>query len=113
MTQQETPTAYQPDQLLDALRHMLHLHSDEALSRRLHVAPRIIREIRAGVRPIGASMLMWMSEVAGVGIPELRKLMGDRRRTCRLSYGGAKLRKQAAGPSLPPRGDSTQEHARP
>lgn len=84
MNQQNNST-YRPEHLLDALLLQLHLGSDEELSRKLHVAPRVLRAIRAGTLPIGASMLIWMSEATGIGIPELRQLMGDRRRTCRVS----------------------------
>ncbi|GIZ50469.1 hypothetical protein [Noviherbaspirillum aridicola] len=90
---QQNNTAYHPEHLLDALLLQLHLRSDEELSRKLHVAPRIIREIRAGTLPVGASMLIWMSEATGLGIPRLRELMGDRRRTCRLSFGPPRRRR--------------------
>lgn len=83
---QQNKIAYHPDHLLDALRLRLQLNSDEALSRKLHVAPRIIRQIRAGTLPIGASMLIWMSEATGISIAQLRELMGDRRRICRVSF---------------------------
>lgn len=91
---QTEQTAYRPEQLLDALLAQLHLKSDDELSRRLHVAPRVLRQIRAGALPIGASMLIWMSEATGIAIPQLRELMGDRRRTCRVSFGppGARRR---------------------
>ncbi|HEY8607737.1 MAG TPA: hypothetical protein VIM12_11550 [Noviherbaspirillum sp.] len=83
------PTAYHPGHLLDALLLQLHLNTDDELSRRLRVAPRVIKQIRAGTLPIGASMLIWMSEATGLSISELRSLMGDRRRTCRVSFARA------------------------
>lgn len=96
---QENNTGYHPDHLLDALLHQLHLSSDEELSRKLHVSSRILRQIREGRLPVGASMLIWMSEATGIGIPQLRELMGDRRRTCRVSFGAAVRRRNASAGS--------------
>lgn len=78
-----TITPYNPARLLDALLHHLHLDSDGALSRRLHVAGHVIHSIRHGRQPVGASMLLWMQETSGLSIHELRHLLGDRRATCR------------------------------
>jgi hypothetical protein len=77
---------YSPARLLDALLHHLQLDNDGALSRRLHVARHVLRSIRHGNLPIGASMLLWMQEVSGLSITELRHLLGDRRATCRPAY---------------------------
>jgi ribosome-binding protein aMBF1 (putative translation factor) len=76
---------YDPNQLIDALIRHLGLKSDGALSRKLKVAKSVIRKIRHGQLPIGASMLMWMHEATGISIDELRALMGDRRSKFRLN----------------------------
>jgi transcriptional regulator with XRE-family HTH domain len=76
---------YDPNQLLDALIRHLGLTSDGALSRKLNVARSVIKKIRHGHLPIGASMLMWMHEATGISINELRALMGDRRSKYRLN----------------------------
>jgi len=81
-----TAAAYDPNLLLDALMHHLGIDSDGALSRRLKVARDVIRSIRQGTMPVCASMLMWMQEATGIGIDELRRIMGDRRGKCRLGF---------------------------
>jgi plasmid maintenance system antidote protein VapI len=77
--------AYNPNHLIDALIRHLGLQSDGALSRKLKVAKNVIKNIRHGHIPIGASMLMWMHEATGISINELRVLMGDRRSKFRLN----------------------------
>jgi hypothetical protein len=84
--EQATPRVYSPNRLLDALIARMGLQSDGALSRKLKVAKTVIRNIRHGRLPIGASMLMWMHEATGISICELRALMGDRRAKFRLNY---------------------------
>lgn len=78
-----SPLHYSPARLLDALLHHLKLDNDGALSRRLHVAGHVIHAIRHGHMPVGASMLLWMQEVSGLSVHELRQLLGDRRARCR------------------------------
>ncbi len=78
--------AYNPARLLDGLLHHLHLDNDGALSRRLNVARQVIAAIRQGTLPVGASMLLWMQEASGLSVRELRRLLGDRRSTCRPAY---------------------------
>lgn len=67
------------------MRH-LGIDSDGALARRLRVAHDVIVNIRRGTLPVGASMLLWMHEATGIGIDELRRIMGDRRSKFRLSF---------------------------
>ena len=78
---------YDPAALLDALAKRLQLNNDHALSRKLKVTQQVISNIRRGTFPVGASMLLWMHEASGISIDELRRLMGDRRATCRLNTG--------------------------
>jgi transcriptional regulator with XRE-family HTH domain len=86
MKQQVTHINYTPDRLLDAIRSHLQLNSDGALAKRLKITRDLIKDIRHGHVPIGASMLMWMHEATGISIEELRRLMGDRRAKFRLSF---------------------------
>ena len=81
-----TQAKYDPNLLLDTLMHHLGIDSDGALSRRLKVAREVISSIRRGTMPVCASMLLWMHEATGIGIDELRRIMGDRRGKCRLSF---------------------------
>ncbi|TCS36942.1 hypothetical protein EDC30_105164 [Paucimonas lemoignei] len=83
---QPSPLHYSPARLLDALLHHLKLNNDNALSRRLHVTGNVIQAIRHGTMPIGASMLLWMQEVSGLSVHELRQLLGDRRARCRPAH---------------------------
>lgn len=85
MTQETTPTTYDPNYLLDTLIEKLRLKNDAALSRKLEVAPPVISKIRHGRLPVGASMLIRMHEESGLSIAELRRLMGDRRTKFRIS----------------------------
>jgi len=87
MTQAATQHAYDPNRLLNTLIARLGLSNDGALSRRLKIAGNVIRDIRCGRIPVGGSMLLWMQEVTGISVDELRTLMGDRRAKCRLNYG--------------------------
>ena len=75
---------YDPNRLLDALLQHFGLRSDQALSRRLKVARSVLQGVRTREFPVGASMLMWMEEASGIGIAELRRLLGDRRKSMRV-----------------------------
>ena len=70
---------YDPNNLLDSLRDILHLKNDAALSKVLEVAPPVLSKIRHRRLPVGASMLIRMHEVTGLHVRDLRVLMGDRR----------------------------------
>jgi len=86
MTQAVKNSHYDPNHLLNALIAHLGLSNDGALSRKLKVATDVISNIRDGRLQVCGSMLMWMHEATGISIEELRRLMGDRRAKCRLSY---------------------------
>jgi hypothetical protein len=85
MNQNMINSGYDPNRLLDSVMHRLGLNSDRALSRKLQVTLQIIARIRAGCLPIGASMLLWISECTGASIDELRRILGDRRAKARLN----------------------------
>lgn len=78
-------TVYDPNRLLDAVLKKMQWESDATLARRLKVHINVVRRIRAGTLPLGASMLIWMQEATGLSVDELRQLMGDRRTRLRLS----------------------------
>lgn len=86
MQQLELHTIYNPNRLLNMVMQRLGLHDDGALSRRLKVARKIIKDIRSGRLPVAASILLVMQEATGISVDELRMLMGDRRARIRLSY---------------------------
>ncbi|MES2107073.1 MAG: hypothetical protein V4634_23880 [Pseudomonadota bacterium] len=79
------PPGYDPNRLLDALIEQLQLKNDAALSRALEVAPPIISKIRHRTMPVGASMLIRMTEISGLEIGQLRTILGDRRGKFRIS----------------------------
>lgn len=70
---------YSPAKLLDVLEWRLGLKNDAALSRALEVDPAIISKVRSRRLHVSASLLIRMHEVSGMGIRELRTLMGDLR----------------------------------
>lgn len=84
-------TVYDPNNLLNSLRDVLHLKNDAALSRALEVAPPLLSKIRHRKLPVGASMLIRIHEVSALSITELRTLMGDRRDKYRVGLQPFKL----------------------
>lgn len=85
VTEDDYPTSYNPNHLLDTLIKKMGLKNDAALSRSLEVAPPVISKIRHHRLPVGASLLIRMHEVSDLSIKELRLLMGDRRAKFRIS----------------------------
>ncbi|MGV3743524.1 MAG: hypothetical protein ACO1NO_14565 [Burkholderiaceae bacterium] len=77
---------YNPNHFLNTLMQELHIHGDQALSKRLKISLKIIKNIRAGHYPIAASLLLCIEEVTGIAVSELRRWMGDRRMKCRLIH---------------------------
>ena len=76
---------YNPNLLLDSLLKKMQLRNDAALARMLEVPPPLISKIRHHRLPVGASLLIRMSNVTGISVRDLRDLMGDRRTKYRLS----------------------------
>ena len=76
--------SYDPGRLLAYLKHLLDLKNDIALSKALRVSHQLLRAIRDQKLAIAGAILMRMQEVSELSITELRQLMGDRRRTCRM-----------------------------
>ena len=81
-----TQNSYDPNRLLDALKDMLRLDSDLALSHVLEVPPPVISQIRHRGYPVGPSILIRMHDVTSLSVRELRTIMGDRRQRIRGSY---------------------------
>lgn len=75
--------SYDPNRLLDALKDLLKLDSDVALSRVLDVPPPLISQIRHRGYPVGPSILIRMHDVSMLSVRELREIMGDRRKQVR------------------------------
>lgn len=92
---------YDPNRLMDALKDMLHLDSDVALSQVLEVSPLVISHIRYRGYPVAPSILIKMHDITRLSIQDLRDIMGDRRKTVRTSYDMAFL----SDPELPERRD--------
>jgi transcriptional regulator with XRE-family HTH domain len=80
-----THSDYNPDRLLDTLRDNLHLKNDAQLCRVLEISPPVVSKIRHRKLPVGASLLIRMHEATGLGIKDLRFLLGDRRSKYRIS----------------------------
>jgi hypothetical protein len=78
--------AYAPEALLNALLDKLQLKHDAELARILKMEKRLLGDIRAGRLQISGSMLMQMQEASGIAIEELRRILGDRRRTSRMHH---------------------------
>jgi hypothetical protein len=80
---------YDPNRLLDAVLEKTHSENDHILAKKLKVHIDVLHRIRSKALPIGASLLLWLQEITGASICELRQLMGDRRMRVRLSYAGS------------------------
>lgn len=83
---QDSQKRYDPNRLMDALKDMLHLDSDVALSQVLEVPPLVISHIRYRGYPVAPSILIRIHDVTRLSIQDLRDIMGDRRKTVRTSY---------------------------
>ena len=77
---------YCPNRFFDSLLQRLGLPGDGALSRRLRLSRNVVPAIRRGRIPVGASLLMWIEEATGIGVGELRALLGDRRTRLRPAF---------------------------
>lgn len=77
--------SYNPNTLLDALKSILKLKNDAALSRALEVAPPVLSKIRHNRLPISGALLIRIHEVSDLSVSDLQTMMGDRRAKFRLS----------------------------
>lgn len=75
---------YDPGHLLTALQGQLNVHSDAALSKALNISRGLIHQMRERRRPVAGAVLIRMQEVSQLSVADLRDLMGDRRRKCRM-----------------------------
>lgn len=80
---------YDPNRLLDAVLEKTQSANDHILAKKLKVHIDVLQRIRSQALPIGASLLLWLQEITGASVCELRQLMGDRRMRVRLSYAGS------------------------
>ncbi|MGV8898061.1 MAG: hypothetical protein ACOH2B_02285 [Burkholderiaceae bacterium] len=76
---------YDPNRLLDALLTKMQWKNDAVMAQKLNVHNNVIPRIRTRILPLTTSMLLWMQDATGIGIDELRQLMGDRRAKLRVS----------------------------
>lgn len=79
---------YDPSRLLDTLAAWLGVTTDKSLARMLRLSPQVIRAMRTGLLPVRASILALMAEAVERSVNELRWILGDRRRTERMSCCG-------------------------
>jgi hypothetical protein len=86
LSDKDEAEAYAPDALLNALLDKLQLKHDAELARILKMEKRLLGDIRAGRLQISGSMLMQMQEASGIAIEELRRILGDKRRTSRMYH---------------------------
>jgi hypothetical protein len=77
---------YDPGLLLNALLDRMQLTEDTELAKRLRIDKRLLAKIRERRLQISGSMLMLMQEASGITIAELRRILGDRRSTSRMTY---------------------------
>lgn len=75
---------YDPNRLLDRVKRLLRLETDSQLARLLGIAPQRVSKIRYRLTPVSAAVLIRMTEVTDCDLPELRRLLGDRRRKHRM-----------------------------
>lgn len=77
-------TDYDPNRLLDTLTQHLGVKNDKALSQKLKMNKSLVAGIRQKRLPVAASLMIGMHEATGISIPELKKILGDRRSKYRL-----------------------------
>ncbi|WP_426112836.1 hypothetical protein [Massilia sp. PWRC2] len=78
------PADYDPNHFIDQLAMRLRAKNDAALCRMLGVEPPLLSKIRHRRLAVGAPLLIRVHEVTGLGIGDLRQLLGDRRRKYRI-----------------------------
>lgn len=76
--------SYDPGKLLTYLKCTLQLKNDIALSKSLRVSHALLMAIREHKLPLAGAVLLRIQEVSQLSIAELRAVMGDRRRKCRM-----------------------------
>lgn len=80
----QSSSGYDPNLLFDELLRRLALDDDETLSRMLNIGLGVLLRIRRGECPLGAAMLIRISEHCGIAVTDLRRMAGDRRTEFRL-----------------------------
>jgi hypothetical protein len=81
---------FHPDEMLDAVKMVLKLLSDRELADHFKIGQPILSKIRHRKQGVGSALLIRIHEETHLSIAELRKLMGDRRRTYRVGKWGNK-----------------------
>jgi hypothetical protein len=77
--------AYDPNRLFDALINHLAVQNDSALGKRLGISSLIILKIRQLAQPVSGTLLILIEERTRFTLSQLRRFMGDRRQTIRIS----------------------------
>jgi hypothetical protein len=73
------PWKYDPGRLIDMMILRTGAKNDIELGGWLGVHHKVIRNMREGRLCVSPSMLVWMQNITGLSIYELRTLLGDRR----------------------------------
>ena len=80
-----TASSYSPDRLLDTLMQWFGITTDRALAKKLDFTPNVIAGLRSRHIPVAPWMLRWIAECTGIGVEEIRQILGDRRAKMRPS----------------------------
>ncbi|MBB3224903.1 helix-turn-helix domain-containing protein [Pseudoduganella umbonata] len=80
--------AYDPARLLDALALHTGASSDARLAKKLQVSKHVIGGIRQRRISVSATLMLHIQEATGLSVPEIRHLVGDRRRVVRMAGAG-------------------------
>lgn len=81
--------AYDPARLLDALVLHTGASTDAGLAKKLRVSKHLIGGIRHRRIAVSATLMLHIHEATGLSVPEIRQLVGDRRRVARMIGAGA------------------------
>jgi len=79
------PPQYDPNRLLNTIIRRFGLRNDSDLARFLEAQPSHISKLRNRRLRVSPELMIRIHELTGIGIREMRSLMGDNRRYCSLS----------------------------
>jgi len=79
------PPQYDPNRLLNTIIRRFGLRNDSDLARFLEAQPSHISKLRNHRLRVSPELMIRIHELTGIGIREMRSLMGDNRRYCSLS----------------------------
>lgn len=92
---------YDPNRLLDRLMIELRAKNDAELARALEINPPIISKIRHRRMPLGSALLLRIHDVSGLSVRQLQEILGDRRKSYRLSAAQGRRERPPAARGTP------------